>query len=134
MYRFWCNTRWYITSKIKLHVYFFHFDHQYIRLVALDFLLQVPLHRIPHCDIIRTMIIRKISSWKRIFNTLFFIVFRLMKMFLCIYCNSNLFVSSVHFHKYDRYKYSYLCFCTNRNCEKHLEKFVKTCQKLPKFY
>ena len=43
---------------MKLHVLFF-----YICLfAAVDLVSQVPLHRIPHCDIALSMIINKISS------------------------------------------------------------------------
>ena len=43
---------------MKLHVLFF-----YICLfAAADFVSQVPLHCIPHCDIARSMIINKIST------------------------------------------------------------------------
>ena len=42
---------------MKLHVLFF-----YICFLALDFVSQVPLHRIPHCDIARSIIINKIST------------------------------------------------------------------------
>ena len=45
---------------MKLHIYFlFLLCHS---LFAFDFVSQVPLHRIPHCDIARSMIINKISS------------------------------------------------------------------------
>ena len=43
---------------MKLHVLFF-----YICLfAAVDFVSQVPLHRIPHCDIVRSIKIKKIST------------------------------------------------------------------------
>ena len=45
---------------MKLHIYFlFLVCHS---LFAFDFVSQVPLHRIPHCDIVRSMIIITISS------------------------------------------------------------------------
>ena len=53
---------------MKLHVYFLFGHH--ICLFAFDFVSQVPLHRIPHCDIARSMIISKISSRNNNFNSL----------------------------------------------------------------
>ena len=47
-----------ILQKMKLHFLFLF----YYSLFAVDFVSQVPLHRIPHCDIARSMIISKISS------------------------------------------------------------------------
>ena len=55
---------------MKLHVYSFSI---YICLFALDFVSQVPLHRIPHCDITRSIIINKISTCHKTFNS--FIIF-----------------------------------------------------------
>ena len=55
---------------MKLHVLFF-----YICLfAAADFVSHVPLHRIPHCDIARSMIINKISTLNKKFNS-FLILF-----------------------------------------------------------
>ena len=45
---------------MKLHIYFLFLV--YHSLFAFDFVSQVPLHRIPHCDIVRSMIIKTISS------------------------------------------------------------------------
>ena len=63
---------------MKLHVLFFHF-HQYVRVFALDFVSHVPLQRMPHCDIVRSMTIKKISSANKTFNSviIFFIVLAL---------------------------------------------------------
>ena len=60
---------------MKLHIYFL-FLLVYRSLFAFDFVSQVPLHRIPHCDIVRSMIIIKISSRYKTFNSfiIFFIV------------------------------------------------------------
>ena len=44
---------------MKLHVLLLLY---YICLFALDFVSEVPLHRIPHCDIARSIIIKKIST------------------------------------------------------------------------
>ena len=59
---------------MKLHIYFLFLV--YRSLFAFDFVSQVPLHRIPHCDIVRSMIIIKISSRYKTFNSfiIFFIV------------------------------------------------------------
>ena len=45
---------------MKLHIYFL-FLLRY-SLFAFDFVSQVPLHRIPHCDIVRSMKIKTRSS------------------------------------------------------------------------
>ena len=45
---------------MKLHIYFLFV--LYHSVFAFDFVSQVPLHRIPHCDIVRSTIIKKISS------------------------------------------------------------------------
>ena len=123
----------YYYKKMKLHVYFFLFGYHICLFAAFDFLSQVPLHRIPHCDIVRSMIIIKISSWYKTFNsfTVFFIVLtncvcsiwtqsKYCKFFyrnkkqnktknmVCIYCNGHLFVTSVWFCKQNNYQYLFL--------------------------
>ena len=51
----------------------------YRSLFAFDFVSQVPPHRIPHCDIVRSIIIKRISSWSKTFKSfiIFFIVLAL---------------------------------------------------------
>ena len=72
---------------MKLHVYFFLFGH-HICLFAFDFVSQVPLHRIPHCDIVRSMIIITISSWYKTFSSLL-IFFIALTLHLCFEMNKK---------------------------------------------
>ena len=56
-----------VLSQVPLHRIphcdiFFLFGYHICLFAAFDFLSQVPFHRIPHCDIVRSMIIIKISS------------------------------------------------------------------------
>ena len=55
---------------------------QYVRLFALDFVSQVPLHRIPHCDITRSMIINKKSNRYNNLITFFILVAAVLSFFL----------------------------------------------------
>ena len=56
-------------------------------------------------------------------------------MFLCIFCDHSVFVKSVWLRKWNNdFPYSYLCYCTNRNCKEHLIKFRKLGKRPPTNY
>ena len=50
----------------------------------------------------------------------------------CLVCNGRLFATSVWYRKWDKFPFSYMCMCTNKNCKKYLVKFEKTTKRLPK--
>ena len=77
-----------------------------------------------------------IKHFLNLFNQYFFLAKqnKTKKGMWCIFCNVHLFVISLWYRKYNKFPFSYICICTNKNCKEYLVKFRRKTKKLPTLY